>query len=109
MKDGERMAQLADLGAMILDRRLADLERAARARADSRARLAGLDLPPAETDLPPVAAAQAGLRYQVWADARRAEINLLLARQTAEWLEAQDAARLAFGRAKALERLAGRR
>jgi hypothetical protein len=46
--------------------------------------------------------------YERWAEARRAEINLTLARQTAEWIEARDAARQAFGRADALRRLSDR-
>jgi hypothetical protein len=54
------------------------------------------------------AAVQAGLLYERWAEARRAEINLTLARQTAEWIEARDAARQAFGRADALRRLSDR-
>jgi hypothetical protein len=108
MTDRDRLGRLSALVGMILDLRLAALQRAAQARAESRERLAGLDLPPGPTDLPPVVAAQAALRYQVWADTRRAEINLLLARQTVEWHEARDAARIAFGRAQALARLSRR-
>jgi hypothetical protein len=107
--EGDRLRRLAGLGAMIRDIRLTALQRAAAARAESRARLAGLDLPPVATDLPPLVAARAELAYQVWADARRAEINLVLARQTAEWQEAREAARLAFGRAAVLDRLSRRR
>lgn len=103
------LARLARLSGMIRDLRLADLERAGKARAESRARLAGLALDPCPSDLGAIAAAQAELRYQSWAEARRAEINLTLARQTAEWLEAQDAARRAFGRSQALKALAARR
>ena len=109
MKERERMARMAALGSMILDLRLAELNRAAQACAASRERLAGLALPPAPTDLPPVVAAQAELRYQVWADARRAELNMLLARQTVTLHEARDTARLAFGRSQALSRLSGKR
>ena len=48
------------------------------------------------------------MRYQLWADQRRSDINLTLARQTVTWTEArQDAAR-AFGRDQALNRLIGR-
>jgi hypothetical protein len=108
MSAPERLARLAGLAALIRDLRLADLERAGQARAESRARLAGLALEPIEADLGPIAAAQAELRYQSWAEARRAEINLTLARQTAEWLEARDAARQAFGRAEALRTLVAR-
>jgi hypothetical protein len=55
-----------------------------------------------------VPGALAALRYAGWADARRAEINLRLARQTALWLQAQADARLAFGRADVLRRLSDR-
>jgi hypothetical protein len=109
MTEADRLARLARLAGMIRDLRLAGLERAARARADSRARLAGLALAPCASDLGAIAAAQAELRYQSWAEARRAEINLTLARQTAEWLDAQDAARRAFGRSLALQALLARR
>lgn len=98
---------LVQISQLVLDLKLAELNRAARARADSRARLADLALPPAETELPLAVAAQAGLLYDRWADARRAEINLALARQTAEWIERRDLAAKAFGRAQALRRLAG--
>lgn len=109
MSRAERLAQLARLAGMIRDLRLADLEAAGRARDESRRRLAGLKLEPRPSDLGAIAAARAEVRYQAWAEARRAEINLTLARQTAEWLEAQDAARTAFGRAIALKALASRR
>jgi len=99
---------LVEISRLMLDHKLAALTRATSARDESRARLAGLALPPAQTDLPLAAAAQAGLLYERWAEARRAEINLTLARQTGEWIEARDAARQAFGRADALRRLSER-
>lgn len=99
---------LVEISQLMLDQKLAALTRAASAREESKARLAGLSQPPAETDLPLAAAAQAGLLYARWAEARRAEINMTLARQTAEWIEARDAARQAFGRADALRRLSDR-
>lgn len=99
---------LVEISRLMLEYKLAALTRAAAVREESRARLAGLSRPPAETDLPLPAAAQAGLLYERWAEARRAEINLTLARQTAEWIEARDAARQAFGRADALRRLSDR-
>lgn len=107
----DRKAQLLSLGVLadlMLDSRLSALRAAAEARGASLTRLETLNAPPAATDLPAVAEALAGLAYQRWADARRAEINLVLARQTAEWMEARDAARLAFGRKRALQALATR-
>lgn len=108
MSGAARLPQLAGLAGMIRDLRLAELEAAGRARAESRQRLAGLTLEPYPSDLGAIAAGQTEVRYQAWAEARRAEINLTLARQTAEWLEAQDIARKAFGRALALQVLAAR-
>ena len=108
MSATESLARLAQLAGMVRDLRLVELERAGQARAESRMRLAGLTLDPFASDLGAVATAQAEVRYQSWAEVRRAEINLTLARQTAEWLEAQAAARHAFGRAEVLRRLAAR-
>jgi len=48
---------------------------------------------------------EVSMRYQLWADQRRAEINLTLARQTATWLEARTEAAQAFGKSQALEGL----
>ena len=92
---------------LILDLKLADLRRASLACEESRARLADLATGPVETDLPFSVAAKTGLLYDRWAEARRAEINLTLARQTATWIDARMAARIAFGRAEALRKLAG--
>ena len=97
---------LVGISQLILDAALADLRRAADARDESLARLCDLATVPCPTDLPLAAVAQADLLYARWADARRAEINLTLARQTADWLGARDAARRAFGRADALRKLA---
>lgn len=106
----DQMARLEQVSRLVLDLRLADLHRTARQRQASLKMLEDMAAAPA-ADLPPVAAAQADLRYQRWVEARRAEINLTLARQTADWLEAQAAARRAFGQTQALrgvlDRLSG--
>lgn len=96
---------LVRISGLMLEIRLSELHRIAKARAESQARLAGLATPPAEMDLPLAAAEQARLRYEGWAEARRAEINLTLSRQTAEWIEAKQTARRTFGRAEALRSL----
>lgn len=103
------LARLTGLTALILEARLATLRRAAEARAESEALLAALNQPEAaDAGLQGAAQPLAVLAYQRWADARRAEINRQIARQTAEWLEAADTARTAFGRNLALEGLARR-
>lgn len=107
MKPKDQIARLQQITQLMLDARLNDLEVAARAKAESQARLAGLQGGCAE-DVSAVAAAQAEMLYQRWADARRAEINMTLARQTAEWMEAREAARCAFARTEALRALAAK-
>ena len=104
-EEAERLRRLARIAAIQRDARLDQLRRAQAARQASLSALAALDLPMTEEELPLVPGALAALRYAGWADARRAEINLRLARQTALWLQAQADARLAFGRADVLRRL----
>ena len=101
------LAPLVRLSGMVLDAELARVRRAAAARDASLAALAALALAPSrpDDDISPIATAQAGLRYQRWADARRAEINIRLARQTAEWMTRRAEAATAFGRAEALRSL----
>ncbi len=102
-KQIDRLCILTDL---VLVSRLTALQAASAARAASLARLADLDVPLQAPDLPEVAAADVMLRYQRWADQRRADINLTLARQTAAWTEARESATLAFARSQALQGLA---
>ena len=108
MTDRSRMVQLNILSQLVLDTKLMCLRQAALARQQSLDLLAELDLPQAETDLAPVKAGEIAMRYQLWADQRRSEINLNLARQTATWTEARHEATRAFGRDQALTRLIGR-
>ncbi len=106
MTDAAKLKQLGELADLIFEMRLSRLETAARAKSESEALLRGLDQPAAsEEGLIATAAAVAGLAYQRWAERRRSEINLQLARQTAEWHEAREGAREAFGRTEALRRL----
>lgn len=105
MKPGKALAPLRQVSGLILDRDLALLRVAAGAMAETRAHLADLAVTPAPGDLPPMLAAALELRFQFWADARRADLNLTLARQTHDWIVARDAARVAFGRADVLRRL----
>lgn len=102
MTNTKDLARLAQISQLILDGKLAALHTAAAKRQHSLDLLASLNKDAFETDLSPIAAHQAELRYRRWADARRAEINLLLAQQTAEMHEARDAAGQAFGKDQAL-------
>jgi hypothetical protein len=102
MSNPRDLGRLAMLAGLLRDRKLDDLRAARLRREATQARLGALVAGPA-TGLSPVAAAQSALLYQRWVDGKRAEINLQLARDTAAWLEAQAAARNAFGRAQVLD------
>lgn len=100
------IARLKSLADLMLDHRLGQLRKATEAKSHSEAALAALARPVAEPEnLAGAAGALAALAYHRWADARRAEINQVLARQTHDWMLARDDAQLAFGRAEALRRL----
>ena len=105
MKPDARLRQLQQISQLISDRRLAALQVCAAARNRSLQRLQDLEEKATLDPLEPIAQAQAELRYEAWADARRADINLLLARQTVEWMEARKAAESAYGKASVLQRL----
>jgi DnaJ-domain-containing protein 1 len=98
-REGARLQAIAEL---LRDARLAELRRLAESQAATRAALADLASVPAETRLSAPAALRAELAWQAWADARRAELNRTLARQTAEVEAARETAARAFGRAEAL-------
>lgn len=100
-KNLEKLSRIAQL---VLDMKLAELQAASTARQDSLNLLAGLSATPAE-DIDAVAAAKTELLYLRWADRRRAEINIVLARQTADWMQKQQAARHSFGQAEVLRNL----
>jgi high-affinity Fe2+/Pb2+ permease len=101
--------RLRELTGLMLDHRLAVLRQAAEAKAQTEAALASLARPMAgKDDLLGASSALAALAYERWADARRVEINQLLARQTHVWMEARDVAQIAFGKAEALRRLQDR-
>lgn len=109
MSQKQQLAKLQQIAGLMLDSRLAALQTAARAKAESEAQLAGLAVElAAPADISAAAAERAALNYQRWADARRAELNLLLARQTVAWMEARDAARIAFGKTEALAGVASK-
>ncbi len=104
MTDRKTALGLAALADLVLQDRLAKLRGAALARAQTAAQISALAEAPAE-GLDPLIAAQQSLRYQRWADARRQELNLVLARQTAVWMTAHATATEAFGRAQVIEKL----
>lgn len=99
-----KLDRLTALSTLILDQHLARLQAAAAARNISLQRLQ--DLAPTQSDdLNPITSATTLIRYDLWADTKRREINLVLARQTVIWLDARKAAQEAFGRADVLQRI----
>ena len=108
MKDREKLVQLQKISQVMLDVRLLALDQAARARQASLDHLATLNRPAPPTDLNPIVAGEVAMRYENWADHRRSEINLVLARQTADWVEARQNAALAFGRNSVIGKLQDR-
>ena len=108
MSDKEKLRRLTEVSALLLDTKMLALEAASRARQRSLDRLAEINRPSDATNLPLIAAAEVALRYELWADQRRSEINAMLARQTAEWEEARQHAAQAFGRNQVLTKLRDR-
>lgn len=103
MNKATQLSKLANLAELVLDSRLSVLKAAARAKHECEAQLAGLSLmPEAQDDLAGVASQLASLAYQRWADVRRAELNLQLARRTVALIGARDDAREAFGKKQVL-------
>lgn len=101
------MTRLSELANLILDAQLAKLQVMARAKQDSEIQLAGLAAAVAPAiDLSGLTGQRAAVQYQRWADIRRTELNLVLARQTAAWMDARVSASLAFGKAEALKSIA---
>lgn len=101
-------AQLEDLGRLsrlVLDERLSALRRAQRARQVTLDRISALNCPPVTMDVSLMAAQRADVNYQIWADQRRMQLNMTLARQTVTSLQAVDAARQAFAKNSMLVRL----
>ena len=109
MTKSKDLAGLSRIAQLILDVKLATLQSAAQKRQHSLDLLGQLNRITPKSDLPLVVAYQADLRYQHWAEKRRAEINYRLARETADMLAARDDAAQAFGKCQALLGLQGKR
>ncbi|MFM7335071.1 MAG: hypothetical protein ACKO2N_02835 [Tabrizicola sp.] len=106
MSKTKDLAQLADLAQLMLDHRLGTLKTSSDRLEQSRMQLLALNQSAEPFDLDPVTTIRVGLEYERWADQRRAELNLVIARQSAAWLEARGEAQMAFGRLQALRALA---
>ncbi len=104
MKNAKNIARLQKLTELILDAELTKLRQAEHRRADTVKKIEGLRVSPAMLDdNAGPADAIAALRYQTWAENRRAELQQVLAAQTAVWMDQRDVARQAFGKARGFE------
>ena len=108
MTASQQLLRLQQISQLMLDVRLLALEKASKARQASLDHLEALNRPAVMTDLDPVVAGEVEMRFQNWADQRRAAINLELARQTAELTEARERAGQAFGRNSVILKLRDR-
>lgn len=110
---GSKQRQIAELKALsqltrlALEARLTDVRRASRACEVTRGALASLTMPTIEPtdDLPFAVQARTDLLYDRWAEHKRTELNLRLARETVRWMEERAVAATAFGRNDVLGRM----
>ncbi len=96
---------MAELAQLMLDHRLSQLRKTRIDLDRSRSQLQAINAAAEPADLPMVAAQTVALTYQRWADVRRSDLNLVIARQTVDWIGARDDAGTAFGRLQALRGL----
>lgn len=108
MSRKQDIIRLTDLAQLTLDHRLGQMRAATQALDRSKTQLAAISEGARPAELPLVAGAQAEWTYQRWADLRKSELNLVIARQTAACLAARDEAKTAFGRLEALRGLSRR-
>ena len=103
--DCSKVITLSDL---LLQHRLGQMRLASARLERSRAQMAAIDKAAAPADLPDVTADRVACEYRRWADARKAELNEVIARQALDALDARAAAETAFGRVQALRGIADR-
>ena len=109
MTKANNLSRLEDVAQLMLDHRLGRLHNAAAELDRSRMQLASINAAARPSDeLEPITAERVGMAYDRWADQRRSELNLVIARQTAAWIERRGEAQTAFGRVQALQGLAAR-
>ncbi len=102
MTRAKDLAKLASLADLLLQHRLGQMRQAAARLDRSRAQMTAIDRAAEPADLPEVVGALVACDYRRWADARKAELNEVIARQTAEAMAARAEAEMAFGRVQAL-------
>lgn len=107
MKQNDKLSKLVRIAGMLRDKRMHALKCASAERNRTRSLLQNLAHGKPE-EPQTIAEAQATLRYNRWADVRRAEINVVLAAKTAEWLQARSDAERALGQAEVLKKIYNR-
>jgi hypothetical protein len=105
MTRSKDLSRLSEVAQLLLDAQLGQLRQVAVQLDRSRKQLEAINCAAKPADLPVVAAEMVGLAYDRWADVRRSELNLVIARQTAEWIETRVEAGTALGRLQALQGL----
>lgn len=108
MTKTQDLDRLKGLAQLTLDYRLGQMRAATLALDRSKAQLAVISEAGRSADLPLVAGAKAEWTYQRWADLRKSELNLVIARQTIACLAARDEAKTAFGRLEVLRGLSAK-
>lgn len=109
MSKARDLSRLSKVAQLTLDHRLGQLRASAAEVERSRMQLASINASARTVDdIAPVTAERVVLSYERWADVRRSELNLVIARQTVAWMEARGEAQAAFGRVQALQGLATR-
>lgn len=109
MSKARDLSRLSEVAQLTLDHRLGQLRSSAADLERSRMQLASINAAARPVDdIAPVTAEKVALSYERWADVRRSELNLVIARQTVEWMDARSGAQTAFGRVQALRGLATR-
>jgi hypothetical protein len=109
MNDAARLRALKQIADMLSDRDIARLSKAQAQKARTEALLRALDHSSQPADLDPAAVALVVERYGLWTSNRRIVLNQQLARDTASWIIARDAAQKAFGRAQVVQSLLGKK
>jgi hypothetical protein len=105
MSPAQDRARIAELAQMMLDHRLGLLRTTGTELDRSKLQLQAINTAAEPASLPLVTGQTVGLTYERWANVRRSDLNLVIARQTASWISAREDAVTAFGRFQALRAL----
>jgi hypothetical protein len=105
MSTAQDRTRIAELAQLMLEHRLGLLRKTRIDLDRSKQQLQAIDSAAEPADLPLVAGQTVGLTYERWANVRRSDLNLVIARQTASWIGAREDAGTAFGRLQVLRAL----